>query len=158
MGKIQRSFKTINRLFIKYLMNKINSLSIEIGSEAEVGHLVSQDDLASNLGDIDDRYPKVFATSKMIALMEIAASRVFNQYLDVHECTVGIDINVNHVSPTPIGAKVKARAILIDIVDNIFILNVKAYDESGLIGEGTHKRSIVDIERLEKGALRKINL
>jgi predicted thioesterase len=53
-------------------MNKINSLSIEIGSEAEVSHLVSEDDLASNLGDIDDRYPKVFATSKMIALMEIA--------------------------------------------------------------------------------------
>ena len=138
-------------------MNQINSLSIEIGSEAEVVHLVSQDDLASNLGDIDDRYPKVFATSKMIALMEIAASRVFKQYLEVHECTVGIDINVNHVSATPIGANVKARAKLINISNNFFTFKVQVFDQSGLIGEGTHKRSIVDIERIEKGALRKIS-
>ena len=113
-------------------MNKINSLSIEIGSEAEVVHLVSQDDLASNLGDINDRYPKVFATSKMIALMEIAASRVFREYLDFHECTVGIDINVNHVSAAPIGSNVKARAKLINICNNVFTFKVEVFDQSGL--------------------------
>ena len=132
--------------------------SIPLGSEAKAMQIVGEDDLASILGDVDDIFPKVFATSKMIALMEIAASRVLKKLLASGECSVGIEININHVSPTSIGAKVRAQAILIDIVDNVFTFTVQASDESGLIGEGTHKRSIVDIERLEKGALRKINL
>ena len=132
--------------------------SIPLGSEAEVVQIVTQDDLASILGDVGDIFPKVFATSKMVALMEIAASRVLKKFLSNSECSVGIEININHVSPTSIGAKVRAKAILIDVVDNVFTFTVQASDESGLIGEGTHKRSIVNIERLEKGALRKINL
>ena len=131
--------------------------SIPLGSEAVAMQIVSEDDLASILGEVDDIFPKVFASSKMIALMEIAASRALKKLLSSGECSVGIEIKINHVSPTSIGAKVKAQAILIEIVDNIFIFNVKAFDESGLIGEGTHKRSIVDIERLEKGALKKIS-
>jgi len=130
---------------------------IPLGSKAEVVQVVSQDDLASILGEVDDIFPKVFATSKMVALLEIAASRVLKKFLSHSECSVGIEININHVSPTSIGAKVRAQAILIDIVDNVFTFTVQASDESGLIGEGTHKRSIVDIERLEKGALRKIS-
>ena len=130
--------------------------SIPLGSKAEVVQIVTQDDLASILGEMDDIFPKVFATSKMVALMEVAASRVLKKFLSNSECSVGIEININHVSPTSIGAKVRAQAILIDIVEDIFIFNVQAYDESGLIGEGTHKRSIVDIERLEKGALKKL--
>ena len=136
----------------------MNLQSIKLGSEAEAIQIVTQDDLASILGDKDDIFPQVFATSKMVALMEIAASRVFNKFLSSNECSVGIEININHVSPTSIGAKVRAQAILIDIKNNIFTFNVKAFDESGLIGEGTHKRSLVDIERIEKGALKKINL
>ena len=132
--------------------------SIPLGSEAEVVQIVTQDDLASILGDVGDIFPKVFATSKMVALMEIAASRVLKKFLSNSECLVGIEININHVSPTSIGAKVRAQAILIEIVDHIFTFTVKAFDESGLVGEGTHKRSIVDIERLEKGALSKLSL
>jgi fluoroacetyl-CoA thioesterase len=132
--------------------------SIPLGSEAKAIQIVSKDDLASILGEVDDIFPKVFATSKMIALMEIAASRVLKKFLSNSECSVGIEININHVSPTSIGAKVVAHAILIEIVDHIFTFTVKAFDESGLIGEGTHKRSIADIERLEKGALSKISL
>ena len=132
--------------------------SIPLGSEAKAIQIVSKDDLASILGEVDDIFPKVFATSKMIALMEIAASRVLKKFLSNSECSVGIEININHVSPTSIGAKVRAQAILIEIVDHIFTFTVKAFDESGLVGEGTHKRSIVDIERLEKGALSKLSL
>ena len=136
----------------------MNPQSIPLGTQAEAAQIVTQDDLASILGEVDDIFPKVLATSKMVALMEIAASRVLKKLLANGECSVGIEININHVSPTTIGAKVRAQAILIDFVDNVFTFTVQASDESGLIGEGTHKRSIVNIERLEKGALRKINL
>ena len=136
----------------------MNPQSIPLGTQAEAVQIVTQDDLASILGEVDDIFPKVFATSKMVALLEITASRVLKKFLSHSECSVGIEININHVSPTSIGAKVSAQATLIDFVDNVFTFTVQASDESGLIGEGTHKRYIVDIERLEKGALRKINL
>ena len=135
----------------------MNHQSIPLGIQAEAVQIVTQDDLASILGKADDIFPKVFATSKMVALMEIAASRVLKKFLRSGECSVGIEININHVSPTSMGAKVRAQAILIEIVDHIFTFTVQAFDESGLIGEGTHKRSIIDIERLEKGSLRKIS-
>jgi fluoroacetyl-CoA thioesterase len=135
----------------------MNPQSIPVGTQAEAVQIVTQDDFASILGEVDDIFPKVFATSKMVALMEIASSRVLKKFLSIGECSVGIEININHVSPTTIGATVRAQAILIDFVDNVFTFTVQASDESGLIGEGTHKRSVVDIERLEKGALRKIS-
>jgi fluoroacetyl-CoA thioesterase len=136
----------------------MNPQSIPLGTQAEAVQIVTQDDLASILGEVDDIFPKVFATSKMVALMEIASSRVLKKFLSSSECSVGIEININHMSPSSLGSKVRAQAELIEIVDHIFTFTVKAFDESGLIGEGTHKRSIVDIERLEKGALRKISL
>ena len=134
----------------------MNLQSVLLGSEAEAMQIVTEDDFASILGEEDDIFPKVFATSKMVALMEIAANRVLKKILSSTRCSVGIEININHVSPTAIGAKVKAQAVLIDIMDNVFTFTVQASDESGLIGEGTHKRSIVDIERLEKRALGKL--
>ena len=136
----------------------MNPQSIPLGTQAEAVQIVTQDDLASILGEVDDIFPKVFATSKMVALMEIASSRVLKKFLSSSECSVGIEIKINHMSPSYLGSKVRAKAILIDFIDNVFIFTVQAYDESGLIGEGVHKRSIIDIERLEKRALRKISL
>jgi fluoroacetyl-CoA thioesterase len=136
----------------------MNIQNIKIGDHGVFQKQVTKNDLASKLGEDSDVFPNIFSTSKMVALMEVAASRVLKKFLPSGECSVGIEININHVSPTSMGAKVKAQAILIEIVDHIFIFSVKAFDESGLIGEGTHKRSLVNIERIEKGALRKINL
>ena len=96
--------------------------------------------------------------TRILRIKLITPSLLLKKSLRSGECSVGIEVNINHVSPTSIGAKVRTQAILIEIVDHIFTFTVKAFDESGLIGEGTHKRSIVDIERLEKGALSKISL
>ena len=124
----------------------------------EVNLTVTKDDLASSLGSSSDFFPDVFSTSKMVALMEIAASRVLKEDLLQNECSVGIYISVNHISATCIGSNVKAKALLIDIENKIYTFNIQAFDELGLIGEGIHKRFVVDTKRFEKGALRKISL
>jgi len=133
----------------------MNPQPITLGSEAEVIQIVSQDDLASILGEEDDIFPKVFATSKMVALMEIAASRLLKKYLQYGKCSVGIEICVNHVSPASLGAKVKAIAKLIKIESNRYIFFIQAFNENRLIGEGFHKRAIVDIDIIEKTAKKK---
>ena len=60
----------------------MNNLSIAIGSSAEAIQVVKLEDLASILGEENDIFPKVFATSKMVALMEIASSRALKISLD----------------------------------------------------------------------------
>ena len=72
----------------------------------------------------------VFATPAMIALMEETAWRSVAPKLSEGEGTVGTRMEVSHVSATPVGMEVTCE--------------VKAYDASGLIGEGTHERFVIE--------------
>lgn len=89
----------------------------------------------------------VFATPAMIALMENAACNALASYLEKDETTVGTEMNVKHISATPADMKVSAEAVLTGVNGREFTFDVKAYDEAGLIGEGTHKRFLVTAER-----------
>ena len=105
-----------------------------------------------------DVYPRVFATSRMIALMEIAASRAMNHHLDAGELSVGVTVDVEHTAPTPHGARVVARSRLIEREGNLFVFEVIAEDEAGEIGRGRHKRAVVEDARLVSGAERRRRL
>ena len=89
----------------------------------------------------------VYATPSMIALMECAAFSAVEPLLPAPWSTVGTDINVKHLSATPLGMKVCARAELLAIDGRALAFKVEAFDESGIIGEGTHSRFIIDSEK-----------
>ena len=90
---------------------------------------------------------EVFATPAMIALMEKTASESVMPYLDEGEGTVGISLNVRHVSATPIGLTVFCESELVEIDRKRLVFSVKASDEKGLIGEGTHERFVINNEK-----------
>ena len=92
----------------------------------------------------------------MVALIEKSACNCLAEYLENDETTVGTEINVKHVSATPLGMKVTAEAVLTEINGREFVFNVKAFDESGLIGEGTHKRFLVNGTRFTDKTYSKI--
>lgn len=96
----------------------------------------------------------VYATPMMIAGMEGTAAGSVADALDPGKTTVGIQMNVSHVAATPAGMKVRFETELTEIAPNgkILTFRVAAYDEAGLIGEGTHQRAIVDKERFEAKA------
>ena len=58
-------------------------------------------------------------------------------------------LNITHVSPTPVGMRVRATAEITAISENGKIVDfaVKGYDEAGLIGEGTHRRAVITADR-----------
>lgn len=99
----------------------------------------------------------VFSTPMMIALMEEASSNVVFEYIKSGCTTVGTYIEVKHISATPVGDTVGATAQIVNKTDKWFDLVVKAYDSKGLIGEGKHKRAIIDIEKFMKTTNEKLN-
>lgn len=99
---------------------------------------------------------RVYATPAMLALMEKAACVAVSSLLAEDETTVGTLLNVSHVAATPVGMKVTATAEIVEHEGRKFVLNVEAYDESGLIGKGTHERFVVKSERFVEKTYQKL--
>ena len=117
---------------------------------------VSPSDLASALNlEPADAFPPVFATSRMVALMELAAARVLRPHLGPGELSVGVTLDVFHTAATPPGATVPATARFTGREGKLFVFEVLATDDAGEIGRCTHKRAVVATERLIAGAARR---
>jgi predicted thioesterase len=97
---------------------------------------------------------EVFATPAMIALMENTAHLSVQKFLDEGMITLGIEINVKHIKATKVGSIVTCETILTKIEEKKLFFELKAFDEIGEIGNGTHIRYIVDsvkfMNRLEE--------
>ena len=126
---------------------------METGIKGHAEVLVDETNIASRLGSgvVD-----VFATPCLIGLMEEASQTSVAPYLEEGMTTVGTKLNVSHDAATPVGMKVWADSELVEIDGRRLVFNVKAYDECGLVGQGTHERFIVRLERfMEKAGAKK---
>ena len=121
---------------------------IETGIRNRLESSASDENSAETLGSGNVR---VFATISMIGLMEKTCLESVLPYLEPGQDTVGTHVNVSHAKATPVGMKVWCESELVEIDRRRLVFRVAAYDERGLIGEGTHERFIIDKERfLEK--------
>lgn len=96
---------------------------------------------------MDREDARVFATPRMIAFMEITARNTIQPHLDEGYDSVGTIVNVRHLAATPIGMQVRFQAEVIEVNDRRVLFRVEAWDEREKIGEGTHERFIVNVER-----------
>lgn len=127
-----------------------------VDSTASASLTVAPSDLADTLNlEPGDSFPAVFATSRMVALMEVAAARVLRPHLREGELSVGVTVDVVHTAATPPGATVTATARFVGKDGKLFLFEVSATDDAGEIGRGTHKRAVVAAERLVAGAARR---
>jgi len=114
---------------------------------------VTESELASSLGfEGDDPFPDVFATARMVGLMEVAASRVLRPHLEGDELSVGVAVNIVHTAATRVGAVVTATARYVGQEGKLYLFEVIAADDAGEVGRGTHKRAVVSTSRLLAGA------
>ena len=91
----------------------------------------------------------VYATPMMVLAMEEAALSAVDPLLDDGRATVGVSLDVRHLAATPLGMRVTASAELMRIDGRMLTFRVEARDEAELIGEGTHVRAVVDLERFK---------
>lgn len=129
---------------------------MQVGVKGEKTITVTAQMLANNVGS---GLVAVFATPMMIAFMEGTAAESVASMLDEGQTTVGAMIQTSHISATPEGMQVRFETELTEISPNGRALTFKiaAYDEAGLIGEGTHQRAIVNRERFEQKTQQKLN-
>jgi fluoroacetyl-CoA thioesterase len=120
-----------------------------VDSTASARLTVAPSDLANMLNlEPGDAFPPVFATSRMVGLMEVAAARILRPHLAEGEASVGVSVDVMHTAATPPGATVTATARFLGREGKLFLFEVSAVDDAGEIGRGTHKRAIVSTEKL----------
>ena len=119
-------------------------MTVEIGMKGEVLNLVEREDTAAEVGSGS---LLVFATPCMVAMMEGAACEAIAAGLAEGETTVGTELNIQHLSATPVGMEVRAVATVTAVEGKCITFEVEAFDEAGPIGKGTHKRFLVASQR-----------
>ena len=123
-------------------------MEITVGMKGQASTLVEREDTAAEVGSGS---LLVYATPCMVALMEGAACDAIAQALPETKTSVGTQLNISHLSATPVGLEVRAEAEVTAVEGNAISFKVTAWDEAGVIGEGTHQRFVVTTDRfLEK--------
>lgn len=117
---------------------------IEIGMKGKVSTVVEKEDTALEVGSGS---LLVYATPCMAALMEGAACEAIASGLSETETTVGTELNLQHLSATPVGLEVWAEAEVTAVEGKQITFQIQAFDESGPIGTATHKRFLVQTQR-----------
>jgi fluoroacetyl-CoA thioesterase len=124
-----------------------------LNSSVSARLVVGDHDLASALRfEPGDEFPPVFATSRLVALMEVAAARLLRPHLGPGELSVGTLVDIVHTAATPLRGTVTATATFVGREGKLFVFEISASDDAGEVGRGTHKRAIVSSERLVASA------
>ena len=125
----------------------------EPGLIGETRSVVTEKDTAAHLGS--GTVP-VFGTPALVGLMEAAAVQALADFLPAGQTSVGARIDVRHLTPTPVGMHIRARAELVETEGRRVSFRIEAWDEVERIGEAIHERMIIDAERFVTKARAKI--
>jgi fluoroacetyl-CoA thioesterase len=103
----------------------------------------------------DAMLPQVLATPVMIMVMENAALNAIKPFLEAGESAVGTEIDVRHLAATPVGHNVRAEAEVISTAGRQIVFKVSARDETEEIGNGTHRRTVINLQSFNEHLAKK---
>jgi len=133
-------------------------MELEIGVQDKVEFKVKNSDLASNLNiSPDDGFPDVFATARLVALMECSAAKILIPLLKEGELSVGVGVNITHLAATLEGDVAISTATFEGMEGKLYKFSIEVVDSGGKIGVGTHTRAIISNDRLIAGANRRVS-
>ena len=132
-------------------------MALEIGIKDTIEFKVKNSDLASNLNiSKDDGFPDVFATARLVALMECSAAKILIPLLKEGELSVGVGVNITHLAATLEGDTAISTATFDGMEGKLYKFSIEVVDSGGKIGIGTHTRAIVSTDRLMSGAKKRV--
>ena len=132
-------------------------MELKIGSKESIDFKVQDKDLAKNLHiSEDDNFPEVFATARLVALMECSAAKILIPFLEEGQLSVGVEVNIKHLAPTLSGDIAISTATYDGMQGKLYKFSIEVVDSAGLIGTGSHTRAIISEDRLISGANKRI--
>ena len=119
---------------------------IAIGTCCRLEQTVTPEYTAATIGS---GMLEVFGTPYLCAMAEGAAQAALRPYLEQGQGSVGTHLDISHTAPTPLGMKVYVEAEITAVSENGKMVDfaIRAWDDKGPIGSGTHTRAIIDNER-----------
>jgi len=125
-------------------MLTVDLVPIRTGLSATVELIVTENDtaIAFRSGDVP-----VLSTPRILALVEEASVASLEGQLDPGSSTVGMRVQLPHISPTAVGGRIVAEATLEKVEGRRLLFHVSAKDERGLVAAGKVTRVVVDVER-----------
>ena len=99
---------------------------------------------------------KVFSTPSMCLLAEMASHKLAAPYLEPGQGQVGLTVNIRHMAPTPLGKMVRAEVELTGIDRRKLTFQVKIFDDVEQVGEVTHERFVIDVDKYTERLRKKI--
>ena len=132
-------------------MNTIPGLTVGLKGVAEL--VVGEQHTAPKVGS---GRVHVLATQVMINLIEAAALAAVEHLLPPGQQSLGTHLDVRHFAATPVGMRVSAEAELVKIDGRLLTFRVAASDAVELIGDGTHERVVVTLDRFDQRVQKKV--
>ena len=119
-------------------------MGLEPGATNTLTIVVDESMTADRFGN---RGVQVLATPMLVSYFELAAHQLAMRALEPGQGTVGSRIDVPHLEATPVGMRVTFRATLTERDGRRLLFRVEADDDQERVGEGTHERFVVDMNR-----------
>jgi predicted thioesterase len=129
----------------------VRAVTIAPGLKGTATMTVARDHTAIAIGSGD---VEVLSTPHLVGLVERACVQAIRERLEPADTSVGMQVQFEHVAPTPVGGTVRADAVLETVRGRRLAFKVSAHDEHGLVGAGRITRVIVDRERFLERATR----
>ena len=124
----------------------------KIGTAGELQFVVEQKHV---IDFATDGMPAVLSTPNLIGLLERTARKALEPFLDVDERSVGIEIELRHLAPTPLGAQVTCIARVFQVDGRKVNFQIEAREGNQLIARGLHKRAVVRVQSFANQVLKR---
>ena len=124
-------------------------MDLQPGSAATIERVVGDCDTSAAAGTSN---VPVLATPSIILYAEQAIWAALDGRLEEGTSAVEHRVEISHLAPTPVGAKVRAEAILEAVEGRRLIFRVSVSDDRGLVAAGRFTRVIVSKDRFMEKA------
>ena len=112
----------------------------------EVGELAIPTDMKHAVEFAGDGMPAVVSTPNIIQFLERTARHLLTPHLDADERSVGLEIDIKHLAPTPVGQTIHCTARVMSVDGTKISFQIEARDQQEVIVRGLHKRAVIRTE------------
>lgn len=120
---------------------------LHVGETHEATQDVTPERTASHIGSGAMR---VYATPAMALFVERTCHAMIARHLPPDQTSVGVELHVRHLAPTPLGCQVHLKVEVVGIEGETVAFRAWLRDDQEPIGEVEHRRRVVDLERFLK--------